>query len=197
MQGAMTSLRNCFNRKKCAIMLSVKTMKIITFSSLLLVFSAVAFGQTMSVKLYFGNDIKNPNTQDCRLVYPVTRKIPKTKSVAFATLQELFKGVNEEEKAKGYSAFSAEETKGILKSIKIKNGAAYINFSDRVYQQLGTATTSCGGAYFFSSLEKTLKQFPTIKKVFYAIERNPADFYEWVQVGECPKELKNCSNKNF
>jgi hypothetical protein len=42
-----------------------------------------------------------------------------------------------------------------------------------------------------------LTQFKTIKKVFYAIEGNPADFYDWVQVGECPSELKNCSGKNF
>ena len=172
-------------------------MKFIAVLSFIFAFSVAAFGQTMTVKLYFGNDIKNPNTEDCRLVYPVTRKIPKTKAVAFAALQELFKGVTSAEEQQGFTSFSPESTKGILKSVNIVNKAAYINFSDAVYQQLGNATTSCGGAYFFSSLERTLKQFPTIKKVFYAIERNPAEFYEWVQVGECPKELKNCSNKNF
>ena len=62
---------------------------------------------------------------------------------------------------------------------------------------MGTATTSCGGSGFFSMVENTLKQFPTIKRVFYAVERNPRDFYDWVQVGECPKELRNCDNRNF
>jgi spore germination protein GerM len=122
--------------------------------------------------------------------------IPKTSGIAKAALEELFKGVLPEEKAKGYVSFSPQETKNILKSIKIKNGAAYINFNKVVYEQLGVATTSCGSG-FFSSVENTLYQFPTIKKVFYAIEGSPRDFYEWVQVGECPKELKNCSNKNF
>ena len=127
---------------------------------------------------------------------PVTRTIPKTKAVANAALEELFKGVTPDEAKRGFVSFSPEETKGILKSIKIKNKAAYINFNKVVYEQMGNATSSCGGG-FFSSIEKTLFQFPTIKKVFYAIEGNPADFYDWVQVGECPAELKNCSGKDF
>jgi spore germination protein GerM len=172
-------------------------MKIIPFVFLLSIFSVAAFGQTMTIKVYYQNENHNPNTDDCRLVYPVKRTIPKTKAIAQAALEELFKGVTTEEKAQGYSSFSPAETKGILKSIKIKNKAAYINFNKIVYNQLGSATTSCGGSNFFSSIEKTLKQFPTIKKFFYAIEGSPRDFYEWVQVGECPKELKNCSGKDF
>ncbi len=174
-------------------------MKIFVSIFLLLVFSIALFGQksdTMTIKLYFLNEITNPNLQDCQKVEPVSRTIPKTKATAQAALEELFKGITPEEAKNGFVSFTPEETKGILKSIKIKNKAAYINFNKNVYEQMGTATTSCGGG-FFSSIEKTLLEFPTIKKVFYAVEGNPADFYDWVQVGECPKELKNCSGKNF
>ncbi|HEX8288350.1 MAG TPA: GerMN domain-containing protein [Pyrinomonadaceae bacterium] len=174
-------------------------MRNLILISLLFSFAVNSFGQkseTMTVKLYFLNEKFDPNLLDCTKVHPVTRQIPKTKAIARAALDELFKGVTPEESSKGYVSFSAEETKGILKSIKIKNKAAYINFNKVVYEQLGSATTSCGGG-FFTSVEKTLFQFPTIKKIFYAIEGNPADFYEWVQVGECPKELKNCSGKDF
>ncbi|MGI9056612.1 MAG: GerMN domain-containing protein [Pyrinomonadaceae bacterium] len=172
-----------------------------TLISILLLFALtiVSFGQkadTMTIKLYFLNAKTNPNLEDCRKVEPVTRKIPKTKAVARAALDELFKGVTPDEAKKGFVSFTPEETNGILKSIKIKNKAAYINFNKVVYKQMGSATTSCGGG-FFSSVEQTLFQFPTIKKVFYAIEGNPADFYEWVQVGECPAELKNCCGKDF
>jgi spore germination protein GerM len=162
----------------------------------LMVFCAAGFAQTMTVKVYFLNEKFDPNLENCTKVYPVTRTIPKTQGVARAALEEFFKGVTPEEESKGYVSFPPENTKDILKSIKIKNGVAYINFNNVVYEQLGVATTSCGSG-FFSSVENTLKQFPTIKKVFYAIEGSPADFYEWVQVGRCPKELKNCSNKNF
>ena len=172
-------------------------MKKIILFAFLLIFPVITFGQTTTVKIYLGSEKFNPNTDDCSKVYPVNRTIPKTNSIAKATLEELFKGTTKDEEANGYYAFSPAETKGILKSIKIKNKAAYVNFNEVVYNQLGTATTSCGGSQFFSMLEKTLYQFPTIKKVFYAIEGNPKDFYDWVQVGECPKELKNCSNKNF
>ncbi len=166
---------------------------------MLLVLTLVSSAQkadTMPIRLYFLNEKTNPNLEDCRAVQSVSRKIPKTKAVASAALVELFKGVTPEEAKNGFVSFTPEETKGILKSIKIKNKNAYINFNKVVYEQMGNATTSCGGG-FFSSIEKTLSQFPTIKKVFYAIEGNPADFYDWVQVGECPKELKNCSGKDF
>lgn len=175
-------------------------MKILVFWALFLAFSGAVSAQvkeTMSVNLYFGNEKLNPNMENCGKVFPVTRRLPKTKAVAKVALEELFKGVTSEEAAQGFHSFSPAETRGILKSIRIKNKIAYVNFNKNVYQQLGTATTSCGGSFFFSSLEKTLFQFPTIKKVFYAVERSPQDFYEWVQVGECPKELKNCSGKNF
>jgi spore germination protein GerM len=164
---------------------------------LVLLFSVSTFGQqTMKVKVFFWNTIKDPNLENCSTVYPTVRKIPKTKGVARAALLELFKGTTKEEEKKGFVSMAPRETKGVLKDIKIKDGAAYINFNEVVYQQMGTVTTSCGGGYF-SSIEETLKQFPTIKKVFYAIEGNPRDFYEWVQVGECPEELKNCSGENF
>jgi spore germination protein GerM len=175
-------------------------MKKLVFVLLLLSFSSSAFGQkseTMTIKLYFGNEKLNPEMKYCSEVFPVKREIPKTKAVARAALEELFRGVTPSEKAKGYHSFSPEQTNGILKSIKIKNRAAFVNFNKNVYEQMGVATTSCGGSFFFSSLEKTLFQFPTIRKVFYAIEGNPADFYEWIQVGRCPKELKNCSGKDF
>ena len=161
------------------------------------VFPHITFGQTTTVKLYFGNEKFNPNTADCSKVYPVKRTFTKTRSIAKATLEELFRGATKNENSKGYTSFSRAETKGILKRIKIKNNAAYINFNKVIYHQLGSATTSCGGSQFFSMVERTLRQFPSIKKFFYAIESNPRDFYEWIQVGECPKELKNCSNKNF
>ena len=151
---------------------------------------------TMKINVYFHNERFNPNQQDCTRVYQTPRVIPKTKAVANAALVELFKGTTDEERRLEFISFPPEDTKGILKKVNVKNGVVYVNFAKAVYEQLGNATTSCGSG-FFSSVEKTLTQFPSIKKVFYAIEGSPRDFYEWVQVGECPRELKNCSGKNF
>lgn len=153
--------------------------------------------ETMTIKVYFSDGKNNPNFEDCAKVRAVSRTIPKTKAVAKAALEELFKGPTEAEKKDELSSVFSEETKSILKSVKIKNGAAYVNLDGSVIEKLGNATTSCGGAGYDASVEKTLKQFPTIKKIFFAVEGDPAIYYDWMQIGECPPELKNCSGKDF
>lgn len=172
-------------------------MKLFSLLIIVLVLSASVIAQkaeTMTIKIYFHSIKIDPEWNDCNKVYPVTRAIPKTSAVATAALQELLKGTTAEE-AKDFAAFSPDETRGILKSVKVKNGAAYVNFTKAVFEQMGNATSSCGGG-FFSMVEATLKQFPTIKDVYYAIEGNSDDFYEWVQVGECPNG-KHCAASNF
>ena len=78
----------------------------------------------------------------------------------------------------------------------MKGGVAYLNFKEIVFEKLGNTTSSCGGG-FYASVEATLTQFPTIKKVVYAVEENTNDFYEWVQVGECPHGKRRCARSNF
>lgn len=159
-----------------------------------------AFAQpakTMVINVYFTDSKDNPDFGDCGKVKAVARTVPKTKAVARAALNELFKGPTEKENKAGLYSFFSSESKAILKNINVKNGYAYINFDKWVLENLGNATTSCGSTSFLSEIETTLKQFPTVKKVFYAIEKDPAIFYDWMQVGECPDELKNCDNSNF
>ena len=150
---------------------------------------------TMTVKVFFHNETFNPNQEDCTKVFPTTRTISRTRSVARATLDELFKGTTEEERKKEFWSFPTEDTKDIVLGLNIKNGVAYLNFKKVVFEKLGNTTTSCGGG-FYSGIEATLKQFPTVKKVVYAVEGNANDFYEWVQVGECPHG-KHCDARNF
>lgn len=174
-------------------------MKCFALTLVMLAFTCSALGQsskTTTIKVYFSNEKLNPNIIDCNKVYPVTRKIPKTTAIAKAALEEMFKGVTKEEEAKGYGSIPTSESDGVLKSINVKNGAAYVNFTTRVLEQMGNATTSCGGGQYFGMIEKTLTQFPTIKKVYYAVEGDANEFYEWAQVGECPYK-KHCAKSNF
>ena len=160
--------------------------------------AGTAFAQkaeTMTIKVYFHNDKIDGEWNDCKKVYPVTRTIPKTSAVATAALQELLKGPTAEESAT-FSGFAPPETNGILKSVKVKNGAAYVNFTKALYEQMGNATSSCGGG-FFSMVDATLMQFPTIRNVYYAVEGDTHGFYEWVQVGACPYGKKICAASNF
>ncbi|CAN5456007.1 hypothetical protein BH10ACI2_BH10ACI2_18150 [soil metagenome] len=174
-------------------------MKFITLLLMLIAFTSASFGQkpaTMKIKVFFHNEKLNPEMQDCNKAFPATRTIPKTTAPARAALDELFKGATDEEKAKGFWSFDRESTTGVVKSLNVKNKAAYLNFTKLAFEKLGNATTSCGGG-FFAMVEETLMQFPTIKKVYYAVEGNTNDFYEWVQVGDCPYGKKQCSKNNF
>ena len=172
-------------------------MKMLVLLMLLLFIAPVACGQTMTIKLFF------PNTSlskvDCvAKVFPVTRTIPKTAAVARVALEQLFAGPTSEEKAKGFYSDFSEETRSFFFSVNVKNKGAYVNLSDpTATPTMGNFTTSCGGSNFFGQVESTLKQFPSIKKVFFAIKGDPSLFYDWMQIGECPPELKNCDASNF
>lgn len=172
-------------------------MKATIFLAIFVCLSGTILGQGRStIKLYFHNELRDPKMLDCGKVFPVTRTIPKTKGVADAALKELFKGPTKEEKDKKYFGYAPPETEGIYKSINIKNGVAYVNFTDRLVTQMGNATSSCGSESFFSEIETTLEQFPTIKRVYYAVNGDANEFYGWVQVGDCPYG-KHCAKTNF
>lgn len=149
----------------------------------------------VTLQLYFNNNNFNPNLEDCRKVYPVTREFDKMpENMALQAIIELLKGPTPEEISQGYSSFFSEKTKLILKNLKIKDETAYINFHD-FRSIIPNVSASCGSAEFIAEIETTLKQFPNIKKVIVAIEDKPAVFYEWVQLG-CTKE-NNCDERPF
>ena len=175
-------------------------MKTLTLLILFLFMVPVTYGQsqgTMTIKLYY------PNTKydkgDCSVkVHPVTRIIPRTTALARGTLEQLFAGPTSDEKAKGFYSDFSEATKSFLISVNVKNKVAYVNLRDLTStSSIGNFTTSCGGSNFFGQVENTLKQFPSIKKVFFAMNGDPSFFYDWMQIGECPKELRKCDGSNF
>ena len=173
--------------------------KPIFWGLIVLALSVCVFAQkaeTMMVKVYFHNEKLNPNQEDCRKVFPTTRTIPKTSAVARAALDELFKGTTNEERKKEFWSFPADDTGDIIKSLNVKNKVAFLDFKKVVFEKLGNTTSSCGGG-FYPGIEATLKQFPSVRDVVFAVEGNTNDFYEWVQVGECPHSKKICSARNF
>jgi hypothetical protein len=122
--------------------------------------------KTMSVKLYFPNTKYNPDMLDCSLVYPVTRTIPYTLSVAQATTLELLKGPTTAELNAGYISAIPEGVE--LNSIKIEDGTLFVDFNQEVQSGGG----SCAFASRLGSLNQTLKQFSTVKNVVISVEGN-------------------------
>jgi hypothetical protein len=151
--------------------------------------------ETMTLKVYFGNTKLNPNAQDCSKVFAVDRKIPKTLAVAKTSLTQLFLGPTEGEKSQGYYSWFSDNTRDILKNIKIENFTAFINLND-IRQIIPNASSSCGSAELLGEINNTLKQFSTISRVIIAIDQNPSTFYEWIQIG-CSKENNFCDETPF
>lgn len=152
------------------------------------------FEELMTVNVFFSNSELDPEVS-CNKVFPIERKIPKTQAVAEVALEELFKGPTEVEKSQGYISWFSQETKDILRNVKIENNTAYVNLKD-IRQIIPNVSTSCGSAEFLAEVETTLKQFPTVNKVIIAIDGKPSTFYEWIQIG-CAKENNYCDETPF
>lgn len=119
---------------------------------------------TMAVKVYFGNSSYNPNAEDCNLVYPVSRTIPKTVAVGTAAIEQLLAGPTAKEKSADYYTSINPGVK--LKSLTIKNGTAYADFDETLEQGVGG---SCRTSSIISQIKTTLKQFSTVKDVVISI----------------------------
>lgn len=151
---------------------------------------------TMHLEVFFSNHSLDPaGTNDCTLVYPVTRIVPRQADVARAALLELLKGPTEDEKALGYSSPFSAATADILVSVRVAAGKAYVDFKD-FRQLLPEVAQPCGSQQFRHQVEQTLKQFPGIGQVIYAIEKIPQTFYDFVGVG-CDLRTTICDTAQF
>lgn len=120
----------------------------------------------MTVKVFFGNSKKNPEVSDCKLVFPVERKILKTEAVARATIIELLNGPTETEKDDGYYTSINNGTK--LQSIILDNdNTVRVDFNKNLDFPGGG---SCWVESINSQITETLKQFSTVKKVVISID---------------------------
>lgn len=126
--------------------------------------------EMMTVKIFVPNTKLDPNALTCSKVFPLTRVIPKTVSVAKASIEELIKGVTDVEKADGYHTLIHPSV--ILKSISIKGGIAYPDFDQELERSSGG---SCAGGMIAAEIIQTLRQFPSVKDVVISIEGRSGD----------------------
>lgn len=92
---------------------------------------------------------------DCGQTYTETRYVPKTTAVADAALRLL---LNE----------NYPSLKDHYNGVTIKNGVAIVDFDQPALGRLNSA--ACMQAMTKTPIEKTLKEFPTIKSVEYSID---------------------------
>jgi hypothetical protein len=111
--------------------------------------------KTKDVKIYLWN--ANSNTADIALTGVVRQA--NSRAPLRPTLEALFAGVTKEEEEKGLSS----STFGMkFLGATLQNGLATVKFSQPPNQ---TNYGSLGPAIFAQAIEKTARQFPTVKKV--------------------------------
>jgi len=130
--------------------------------------------ENMIVKAYFVNDLLDDDFNImCRNVYPVEREVPKTKSVARAALEELLKGLTEDEKMSGFSTAINENVK--IQKLYIEDDIAYVDFDEQLEHELGG---SCRVAFIGWQITETLKQFSTVKDVKISVNGRTEDILQ-------------------
>ncbi len=150
---------------------------------------------TMLVQVYFNNQKLAGQADDCVTVFAVVRPLPKSAGVATAALNALFAGPTEAERAAGYRSPFSAATAGLLRSVQVDHGTAYVDLNDP-RALLAGATSSCGAAELRMQLERTLRQFPTVRRVIVAIEGQPKAFYEWMSES-CDLSNDHCDATPF
>lgn len=127
---------------------------------------------TIKVKAYFNNDRLDPE-HTCVKVFPVTREVVQSKAVARAALQELLKGPAATERAEGY--YTHLNTGVKIQKLTIKDGVAKVDFNEALqYRVAGSCRTSA----IIAQITRTLKQFPTVKRVIISINGRSEDILQ-------------------
>lgn len=139
-------------------------------------------GDSQTVKVFFS---RRGSGDECTSVEPVDRRIEKTRSVATAALNELLAGPTETEQDRGFGSLFNDETAGLLRSVRVERGTAFLDLNAG-FLRINNVSTSCAGSATVASIEATLRQFPTVEEVRYAVEADPAAFYDFMQMG-CPQ----------
>ncbi len=104
-------------------------------------------------------------------------------------------GPSDGERAAGYRSPFSAATAGLLKRMRIEHGTAYVDLHDP-RALLAGATSSCGAAEFQMQVERTLRQFPTVRRVILAIDGEPRAFYAWMGQ-DCDSSNDHCNAVPF
>ncbi|MDO8264948.1 MAG: GerMN domain-containing protein [Candidatus Parcubacteria bacterium] len=127
----------------------------------------------MTVQVFFGNTIFDPEVIDCQKNFPVERKIAKTQAVATAALEQLLQGPTPAEKVQGYITSINPGVK--IQSLIIENGTARVDFDETLQANIGG---SCRVAAIRFQIYNTLKQFPTVKDTVISINGRTEDILQ-------------------
>ena len=121
--------------------------------------------ETTDFDIYFTNNTKVTN--NCRQLYPVSRKIALTSAVGRAAVLDLLKGPTTEEKKLGYRTAIPESTS--LLSLAVGEKQTWVNFNSLI---LSGWSGTCRAETIRAQIAQTLVQFPYIGDVILSVDGN-------------------------
>jgi hypothetical protein len=115
----------------------------------------------------------------CDRVLPLWRTV-RSPAVLTGAMHELLRGPTAAERRKGYGGWFSRRTADMLRSVRIAAGVAYVDFDD-FSSVIPNASSSCGSSLLLAQLDRTARQFPSVRRAVYSFGGNRAAFYEWLQ----------------
>ena len=119
---------------------------------------------------------------NCTRVYPLRRAVSGP-AVLTGAMRALVAGPTGSERARGYGGWFSTKTAGTLRSVRLSGGIAYVDFRD-FSRLIPNASSSCGSTLLLAQLNRTARQFPTVRRTVYSFNGNRRAFYEWLQRSE-------------
>lgn len=106
----------------------------------------------------------------CGDLTAVERTIARDKEPLAETLNQLFAGPTDAERARGVSSMFSVRTTGLLRSVRAADGTAQVDLAPSVANRLVLGVVSpCDRSSFHEQVATTLQQFPGVRIVRYAI----------------------------
>jgi hypothetical protein len=115
----------------------------------------------------------------CARVYALHRRVPAP-SVLAGAMRALVAGPTTAERRRGYGGWFSVLTAGSVRSAHVARGVAYVDFRD-FRRVIPNASSSCGSALLLAQLDRTAKQFPSVRRTIYSFNGSRPAFYEWLQ----------------
>ncbi len=149
---------------------------------------ASLFGGAGSPRTTVRVALSGPGSDTCGETTTVVRPVEGLPD-ASAALTALFAATpNLVEKERGLSSSFDARTEGLLRSVHVVDGVAYVDLNDFRGLRLPVGTT-CGTTAFLAQIEATLAPFGAVGDARIAIEGDPAAAQDVFQVG-CPEPVK-------
>jgi hypothetical protein len=144
--------------------------------------SSASAAKAHAVSIYAPRGVSS----NCSRVLPLKRFVT-TPTLLKGAMQALLAGPTTVERARGYGGWFSAKTAGHLRGVRIANGVAFIDFRNFAHD-IPNASASCGSELLLAQLDRTAKQFSSVKRTVYSFNGSRHDFYEWLQ-REAPEAL--------